>query len=126
MQGWIAYEGEKFTIEWYYDESGNSKVLEYFLKLPASQQDKLYNLFKVMGNVGKIFNRTKFNFEGDGIFAFKPQPYRFLCFFYSGSKIIVTNGFVKKQDKLPREEKERALLYKREYEIRVKKGIYYD
>lgn len=126
MKDWVAYEGEKFIIEWYYDENGKSKVLEYFQSLPTSQQDKLYNLFKVMGNVGKIFNHTKFNFEGDGIFAFKPQPDRFLCFFYSGGKIIVTNGFVKKQDKLPREEKERALLHKKAYEIRVKKGIYYD
>ncbi len=126
MNHFIAYAGEKFTIEWYHDKEGKSKVLEYFLKLPSSQQDKLHILFKLMGNIGKIFNKEKFNFEGDGIFAFKPQPDRFLCFFYSGGKIIVTNGFVKKQDKLPREEKERALIYKKEYEMRVKQGTYYD
>jgi hypothetical protein len=126
MKDRIAYEGDKFTIEWYQDEKGKSRAMEYFLKLPASQQDKLYTLFKVMGNVGKIFNKEKFNFEGEGIFAFKPQPDRFLCFFYAGRKIIVTNGFVKKQNKLPREEKERALLYKNEYEVRAKNGVYYD
>ncbi len=46
--------------------------------------------------------------------------------FFAGNKIIVTNGFVKKQDKLPIEEKERALRCKEEYEMRVKVGIYYD
>ncbi len=89
MRNFTAYKGEKFTIEWYHDEKGKSKALEYFLKLSASQQDKLYSLFKIMSSVGKIFNKTKFNFEGDGIFAFKPQPDRFLCFFYLGSKIYV-------------------------------------
>ncbi len=87
MTDFIAYRGEKFTIEWYHSEEGKSKVLEYFLRLSTSQQDKLYNLFKIMGNIGKIFNKTKFNFEGDGIFAFKPQPDRFLCFFLLAIKL---------------------------------------
>ena len=54
------------------------------------------------------------------------QPYRFLCFFFEGQKIIVTNGFHKKTDKLPQNEKERALKLKKDYEDRVKRGNYYE
>ena len=78
-----------------------------------------------MGDIGKIFNTTKFNHEGDGIYAFKPQPDRFLCFFYTGRKIIVTSGFQKKTQKLPAAEKQRALRAKQGYEKRVEEGSYY-
>ena len=29
---YIAYEGEKFVIEWYFDENSECEVLEYFEK----------------------------------------------------------------------------------------------
>jgi hypothetical protein len=48
-----------------------------------------------MGDLGKIFDITKFRNEGDQIFAFKPQPDRYLCFFVVGKKILITNGFEK-------------------------------
>lgn len=59
-------------------------------------------------------------------YAFKPKPDRFLCFFYAGKKIILTNAFRKKQPKLPKNEKTRAMRLKNDYETRVKKGKYYD
>ena len=76
--------------------------------------------------MGEIHDKTKFRFEGDRIYAFKPQPERFLCFFYEGKKIIVTNGFRKKQQKLPVQEKENALMKRVSYMKRVKTGEYYD
>ncbi len=125
MKEFTAYKGEKFTIEWYFDESENSDVLDYFEKLPESFQIKTLALFKRFAEIGEIKDNTKFNFEGDALFAFKPIPHRFLCFFVKGKKIIVTNAFHKKTDKLPKNEKERALKRREDYEKRTKKGIYY-
>lgn len=34
-----------------------------------------------MVNIGKILNIQKFRYEGDKIYAFRPKPDRFLCFF---------------------------------------------
>lgn len=79
-----------------------------------------------MGNAGIIKNKTKFRYEDDQIYAFKAAPDRFLCFFFKGSKIIVTNAFEKKTDKLPSREKEKAVFYKEDYINRVKRGTYYD
>lgn len=90
------------------------------------EQVKLFELFKLMGNPGAIKNKTKFRNEHDKIYAFKPQLHRFLCFFFEGQKIIVTNGFHKKTDQLPQKEKDRALKIKRDYEARVKRGDYYE
>ena len=82
-------------------------------------------LFKRMGDFGRISDVTKFRNEGDKIFAFKPQPNRFLSFFYMGKKIIVTNAFCKKCQKIPEEEKQKALYRKENYEQRVASGAYY-
>jgi len=123
---YIAFEGEKFTIEWYFNAKGKSIALEYLESLSDEDQIKLFELIKLIGNVGIIKNKTKFRNEGDKIYAFKPQPHRFLCFFFEGKRIILTNGFHKKTDKLPKNEKERALKIKADYEIRVNRGDYYE
>jgi len=122
----IAYQGPAFTIEWYWDAHGQSQALEYFERLPEHRQDGLLMLLKRMGDFGRIFDKTKFRNEGDQVFAFKPQPDRFLCFFTTGRKIVVTNAFVKKSAKLPPGEKDRARRAKTDFEARVRKGTYYE
>lgn len=89
-------------------------------------KDFLASLFVDIADKGKILSKVKFNYEGDKIYAFKPKPDRFLCFFFKDSKIIITNAFEKKQDKLPPREKEKALKLKKNYTDRVKGGTYYD
>jgi phage-related protein len=123
---WIAYRGRAFTIEWYWNAQERSPALEYFEALNEDRQDSLLMLLKRMGDLGKIFDKTKFRNEGDQIFAFKPQPDRFLGFSAAGRKIIITHGFVKKSDKLPPGEKDRALRAMADYVARVKKGKYYE
>ncbi len=126
MTEYIAYSGDQFVIEWYCSDHGNCRALEYFEELNETQQDKLFYLFKRMGDFGKINNKKQFRYEGDDIFAFKPQPDRFLCFFVKERKIIVTNAFRKKTDKLPKNEKEKALFCRDDYERRLKDNTYYE
>jgi phage-related protein len=122
----IAFKGKEFTIEWYFDSKDKSASLDYFEALDDKNQIKLLQLFELMGNTGQIKNKEKFNNEGDKIYAFKPQPHRFLCFFFTDKKIIVTNAFHKKTDKLPKNEKDKALKIKEDYETKVKRGNYYE
>jgi len=125
MNEYVAYAGEQFTIEWYFDENDVSESLEYFLSMSPTQQRKVLMLFKRIGDFGRISDMTKFRNEGDGIYAFKPQPDRLLSFFYVGKKVIVTNGFLKKSQKLPKREKDKAIKLMASYDERVKKGEYY-
>ena len=126
MESFIVCQGGKFTIEWYYDDRGKSSALEHFDNLSFEQKKKFAYLIMRMADRGQICNEEKFRYEGDQIYAFKLSPDRFLCFFFKGAKIIITNAFEKKTDKLPLREKERALLYKEDYTNHVKKGTYYD
>ena len=126
MKEFIAYEGDSLTVEWFYDENGKSDSLGYFESLSNAQKRKVLMLFKRIGDFGKISDITKFRNEGDKVFAFKPQPDRFLSFFYVGKKVVITNAFRKKSQKLPEKEKHLALQRMSSYDSRVKSGDYYD
>lgn len=126
MKECVAYQGSEFTIEWYYNEKGESQALEYFEQQSKEKQRKLLKLLKLMGDHGKIFDNTKFRNEGDKIYAFKPQPDRYLCFFFREKKILLTNAFTKKTQKLPEREKELAIKAYESYEKRVKERSYYE
>jgi phage-related protein len=112
---YVAYEGWAYTVEWYFDAKNKSQALNYYQSLNEEERRKVLMLFKRMGDAGVIRDKTKFVHEGDKIYAFKPQPDRFLCFFHHGKKIIVTNAFRKKQQKLPKNEKERAMKIQQDY-----------
>ena len=111
----IIYSGGKFTLEWYFDKNGKSVGYDFFLEITKEQRRKFLALAKRMGDSGKIFDKTKFIYEGNEIYAFKPQPDRFLSFFTHGKKIIVTNGFTKKTDKIPKNEKDLAIRLRKDY-----------
>jgi phage-related protein len=118
----VIYSGEKFILEWYYDKNGNSVAYEYFLNMTRKQRRRFFALAKKMGDIGKILDITKFRNEGDGIYAFKPQPDRYLSFFTDNKKIIITNGYKKKTEKLPNSEKKLAIKYRKEYFERKTRG----
>ena len=126
MKEYVAYAGNRFIIEWYYDDRGKSSAFKYYLSLPSEDRIKILQLFKRMGDAGEIKDKTKFNYEGVQIYAFKPFSNRFLCFFYCGQKMVVTNAYQKKQQKLPKNEKLRSIKSKVDYEDRVKRGEYYE
>lgn len=122
---YIIYKGKYFSVEWYYSEKEDSQAKDYYDKLTVSSQAKFLYLVERMSDHGKISNKKLFNNEGDGLFAFKPQPERFLTFFTKRKKLIITSAFRKKTKKLPNKEKMKALKIKKSYEDRTENGVYY-
>ncbi len=122
----IAYEGKEFCIEWYCTERGKSQAYQYYQSSTQAGKIKMLKLFKLLGDMGSIKDNTKFRYEGNGIYAFKPQPDRFLCFFFKGKKIIVTNAFRKKQQKLPKLEKMKAQICQKDFFQRIEQDEYYE
>lgn len=126
IKEYLIYVGSAFKLEWYIDSNGESEAKEYFETLSEKQQLRFLYLVKRIGDFGTITDKELFRNEGDKIYAFKPQPERFLCFFFTGQKIIITNAFQKKQQKLPTQEKEKALKYMKDYIKRNEQGTYYE
>lgn len=111
----IVYTGQKFSIEFFELENGKNEGEDFYRSLDDSTRKSFLYLFKTLGNLGQIKNKTKFNFEGEKLFAFKHEQVRFTCFF-ANKKVIITHGFYKKQDKIPANEKKKALKIKKLYE----------
>lgn len=117
-----AYEGDIFNIEFYVSAKGESPAEVWIESQSMRAQQKIAALFKVLGDVGKIFNDRKFkHLTGtDQLFEFKSDQGRMLCFFYIGKRVILTHGFVKKGDKTPPGEIGRAERMKADFILRSK------
>ena len=113
----LVYAGRCFDIEFYRRESGDVMAEDWLESMPLHIQEKFAALFVWMGDHGRITNEQKFKHlsGSDQIFEFKADHGRILCFFFVGKRIILTHGFVKKGNKTPKGEIERAEALKQEF-----------
>lgn len=116
----LAYHGDIFSIEFYIGGDGSVPAEDWLETQPLKMQLKFAALFKMLGDVGKIFNEQKFkHLTGtDQLFEFKADQGRVLCFFLVGKRVILTHGFLKKSDKTQKGEIVRAEKIKVEFTLR--------
>ncbi len=97
-----------FTIAYAVDDNGRSPGKQFFDALPVEDKAKLMRLFALLGDQGKINNPEKFRkLEGD-LFEFKSFQIRMPCRFLPSGLVLISHGFLKKRDRTPRKEIERA------------------
>mgnify|MGYP001591690111 CR=1 FL=1 len=127
-EDYIFYHGEKFQVEFYFTETGKIPAIEYLEKTSLDVKVKLAASVKYIAEYGKLFDITKFRQVDpkEKIFEFKPMGHRFFNFFYEGGKIIITNGYMKKSQKVSKKDLERARDIKKDYTYRAKGGGYYE
>lgn len=110
---------EKFEVEFYEKDNGECPVEEFLLGLDKKMRAKLLGLMGILQEKGNLLREPHSKYLEDGIFELRGKVgkdiTRILYFFYYGRKIIVTNGFVKKTQKTPKDEIERAKKYRKEY-----------
>lgn len=128
QDSYVLYEGERFRIEFYFSGKGEMPAKEYFDHAEDEVKLKLLALVKRMAETGRIFDERKFRLvdSQEKIYEFKPKDDRFFNFFYSGRKIIVTNAYHKKAQKVDKMELLKAVNFKADYELRVNGGVYYE
>ena len=106
------YSGNGADIQLYENQRGDVLAAEFVDGLPEGDQLKIVRLLKEFAERGEIRNTQKFRLEQKPIYAFKSFQIRILCFYLPGSSkrtIVLTHGFVKKGDKLPKREILKAL-----------------
>lgn len=78
--------------------------------------------FSLLQQVGSELRLPYSEYLEDGIFEVRAKQEtnitRVLYFFFVGKKIVLTNGFVKKTQKTPKNELELAKKYRDEYKSR--------
>ena len=119
----IAYPGDKFTIAFAREKSGDCPADEFFnSELSLHEQAKLTALFRIAGDHGEFFNREKFGDLGNGLYEFKSFQIR-MPFLYAKNEhrlILITHGFRKKRDRTPKKEIERAWRIYNEDQMQTK------
>ena len=121
----IAYQGAKFVIAFAREENGHCPGCEFFDGLSILDKAKLMALFRIAGDQGEFFNPEKFGDLGGGLFEFKSFQIR-MPFAYAKNQrgvIVITHGFVKKKDKTPKDEIQRAWRIFREDQAQTRLAI---
>ena len=106
-----------FTVVLYETEDGKTPVEDWMDSLDPKMRAKLIAMLLLLEEKGNALRKPYTESLGDGIFELRAiqgnNISRALFFFYFNQRIIVTNGFIKKQQKTPANEiqlaKERRL-----------------
>jgi phage-related protein len=98
---------------------------EYFQEFFSAQKDKVKDkiiwTLTLIEEIERVSEQYLKHLEGtDGLYEIRIQLgndiFRIFCFFDSGKLIIITNGFQKKTQKTPKQEIDKALKIKKDYE----------
>lgn len=94
-----------FHLEFYKTEDEKEPVADFLDSLDDKMAAKLIGLMEILEEKGTELRMPYSEHLDDGIFELRcklgSNITRTLYFFYSGRRIIVTNGFVKKTQKTP-------------------------
>ncbi len=110
----IAYEGELYTIAFARLKDGRSPGADFFDELRVGDKAKLNNLFRLLGDHGRITNPEKFRVLDDKHRLYELKSYQIrMPFAYATEEralVIVTHGFWKKTSaSTPKKEIRRAI-----------------
>jgi len=109
----------KFQVLFYEKQDGTRPAYDFINALPQKMRTKMYRLLVMLANNGCELRMPYSEHLGDGIFELRAQSgsdiTRALYFFYVGSRVIVTNGFVKKTQQTPRSEIEKAKKFRSDF-----------
>ncbi len=112
----------RFEVEFFEKIDGTFPAEEFILAQDKKMKAKLYRMIELLEERGYTLREPYSKMLNDGIFELRAKQgndiSRILYFFVVGSKIILTNGFVKKTQKTPEREIELAKKYRSEYEKR--------
>ena len=115
----------RFEAEFYEKENGEQPVREFLLSLDKRMRAKMLMIIGVLQDNGYELREPYSKHLSEGIFELRAQVgsdiSRVLYFFYVDQHIVLTNGFIKKTQKTPPQEIERAKKYRADYLSRRRK-----
>ena len=115
-----------FEIVFYKKEDGTKPVAAFIKSLDPKMKNKVLQEINLLKEFGKELREPYSKNLENGLFELRVQQSnnisRILYFFFDGRRIVMTNGFIKKTQKTPRSEIDKALKYKACYERRVSDG----
>ena len=107
------------TIEFFDKENGSEPAKEFIFSLDKKMRTKVLFILDILADNGYELREPYSKHLEDGIFELRAKVgsdiSRVLYFFYVGSRIVLTNGFIKKTQKTPEQQIKLAKQYRAEY-----------
>ena len=99
--------------------NGKTPVRDFILNLNQYLKNKALFCIKLLREAGKNTVFPYARYLEDGIYELRPQAgnniARVFYFFFVDNQIVITNGFIKKTQKTPRKEIEKAKSYRKDF-----------
>lgn len=106
-------------VEFYRTLSGKEPVREFLDSLPGKLASKAISKIELLKEYGYRLKEPDTKKVSDEIWEIRVKQssniVRIFYFFFDGDKAILTNGFVKKTNKTPIREIEKAKKYRKDY-----------
>ena len=116
---------KKFEVLFYEKCNGECPIADFLVSLDVKMRAKMIGLLELLEEKGNQLREPYSKHIDDGIFEIRCKVgsniTRVLYFFYYEGKIILTNGFVKKTQKIPSNQIRTAKEYRADYKERAGK-----
>ena len=110
---------DKFEIIFYEKEDGTEPAKEFIKRLDKKMQAKMLRTIEMLQNNGYELREPYSKSVSEGILELRAKVgsdiSRVMYFFVIGKTAVLTNGFIKKTQKTPKEELERAKRYRADF-----------
>ena len=117
----------KYEIIIYEKFDGKSPLADFIRSLEPKMKARVLKEIELLSDKGIYLRETYSKVLKNGLFELRIKVgtdlSRIIYFFFKNNKIILTNGFIKKQQKTPKSEIELAIKYKSDWEERQKNEI---
>jgi phage-related protein len=108
-----------FELEFYRTPAGKEPALEYIRSQAKNHRAKIGRALQYLEDMGHTARRPQSDYLEHGIHELRiatgQHQHRLLYFFHGYSIIVVTNGFLKNEGKVPQSEIELARTYKMDW-----------
>ncbi|MDR0380572.1 MAG: type II toxin-antitoxin system RelE/ParE family toxin [Oscillospiraceae bacterium] len=119
MEDGVAVQNFEFDVKFYKKEDGTRPAENFIAELPPKMKAKMLRMVDMLEVNGSALRMPYSEHLDDGIFELRAQVgtdiSRVLYFFIVGRKVILTHGFIKKTQRTPPSEIERAKKYRTEF-----------
>jgi hypothetical protein len=116
----VLHKGKVHSVELAITANGRCPAEKFLNSLSKDEREKILRVIKRLADEGKVANREQFKkIEGEEFFEFKNSQIRMPCYFHATGRLIITHGFIKKEDRIRPEEIDRMKRIRDEYEKRT-------
>lgn len=106
-------------IKFYRTNKNDCPVKDFLDTLTDKEAAKVLAVFKTVENENLVSSQFFKKLKGYDIWEIRvkwsSKIFRFLCFFYKGNIVVLTHGFIKKDQKTPLREIKKAITYIKDF-----------